>query len=144
EVLETKLEVGVDRRAPYGPEERKEQFDAAMRVHALFGRMSTLVDRIEGARSKAEASGKEAPEGSAAKARALATRLEDLRKRMGGTREGGAITGEERLREHADILYGAIQSWEGRPARYQLERIDALSRQLDDVARDLDAALGGT
>ena len=62
EVLEEKLEIGVDRRAPYGPEERKEQFDAAMRVHALFGRMSALVDRIESARA-------------AANAPALATRL---------------------------------------------------------------------
>ena len=128
EVLETKLEVGVDRRAPYGPAERKEQFDAAMRVHALFGRMSELVDRIEAARSKAPA---------------LATRLEELRKKIVATKEGGAITGEERLREQADILYGAIQSWEGRPARYQLERIDALSRELDDVARELDAVLSG-
>ena len=55
------------------------------------------------------------------------------------TKEGGAITGEERLREHADSLYGAILSWEGRPARYQLERIEALERELGDVEKELDA-----
>ena len=43
------------------------------------------------------------------------------------TTEGGAITGEERLREHADQLYGAILSYEGRPADYQVERIDVLT-----------------
>jgi photosystem II stability/assembly factor-like uncharacterized protein len=141
EVLETKLEVDVDRRAPYGPEERKEQFEAAMRVHALFGRMSDIVDRIEGARQALDARAKAAPAGDAlaTRARQVAARLEDLRKKIVATKEGGAITGEERLREHADILYGAIMSWEGRPARYQLERIDTLGRELDDVAKALDA-----
>jgi photosystem II stability/assembly factor-like uncharacterized protein len=143
EVLETKLEVTVDRRAPYGADERREQFEAAMRVHALFGRMSALVDRIEAARRAAEQRAGAAREGgaAAAKARALAARLGELRQKIVATREGGAITGEERLREHADILYGAIMSWEGRPAQYQLERIDALDRELADVAREVDSVL---
>jgi photosystem II stability/assembly factor-like uncharacterized protein len=143
EVLETKLEVTVDRRAPYAADERREQFDAAMRVHALFGRMSALVDRIEAARGAAEQRAKGAKGGDAVavKAGALAARLEELRKKIVATKEGGAITGEERLREQADILYGAILSWEGRPARYQVERIDALSRELDDVSHEVDSAL---
>ena len=33
-----------------------------------------------------------------------------MRKRIVATKEGGAITGEERLREHTDTLYGAIMS----------------------------------
>src|SRR4029077_11175329 len=33
--IETKLEIGIDRRAPYGPAERKAQFDAVMKAHAL-------------------------------------------------------------------------------------------------------------
>jgi hypothetical protein len=143
EVLETKLEVAVDRRAPYGADERREQFDAAMRVHALFGRMSALVDRLEAAGQAAEQRAKAAPRGDAlgAKAAALAGRLEELRKKIVATKEGGAITGEERLREHADIVYGAIMSWEGRPARYQVERIDALSRELDAVSAEADTVL---
>src|SRR5262249_684477 len=51
EVIQTKLEIGLDRRAPYNVADRRQQFDAVMRVHALFGSMSTLVDRIDGARS---------------------------------------------------------------------------------------------
>jgi hypothetical protein len=131
-VIETKLDVGLDRRAPYGLAERQEQFDAAMRVHALFNRMSGVVDRIDAARAKAPAS---AP---------LAAKLDELKKKIVATKEGGAITGEERLREHADSLYGAIMSWEGRPARYQVERIGTLERELSDVAKDLDAVLSGT
>ncbi|MGB8343172.1 MAG: hypothetical protein WCE51_16430, partial [Chthoniobacterales bacterium] len=52
------------------------------------------------------------------------------------TTEGGAITGEERLREHTDQLYGAILSYEGRPAQYQIARIASLRRELDDIAKD--------
>ena len=65
--------------------------------------------------------------------RGVSDQLEELRKKIVGTKEGGAITGEERLREHTDELYSAILSWEGRPAKYQLERIDVLRRELNDV-----------
>jgi photosystem II stability/assembly factor-like uncharacterized protein len=130
EVLETKLEVGLDRRADFDAAGRQAQFDAAMRVHALFGRMSADVDRIEAARAKV------GPDV------ARLARLDEARKKIVATKEGGAITGEERLREHADTLYGAILSWEGRPARYQLERIDALERELADVEREIDSLEG--
>jgi hypothetical protein len=143
DVIEAKLEVGLDRRAPYSLADRKEQLDAAMRVHALFERMSDLVDRIEATRGAAEARAKGLPgdDAVAKKAHALADRLDEVRKKIVATKEGGAVTGEERLREHADILYGAIMSWEGRPARYQVERIDVLGRELSDVAKELDGVL---
>jgi hypothetical protein len=54
------------------------------------------------------------------------------------TKEGGAITGEERIREHLDVLYGAFLGWEGKPAKYQIERLDALKHELGDVAQDLE------
>ena len=43
---ETKLTVGLDRRAKFSEADRKAQFDAAMKVHALFGDESALMDRI--------------------------------------------------------------------------------------------------
>ncbi len=48
-----------------------------------------------------------------------------LRKKIVATTEGGAITGEERLREHMDFVYGAIMSVEDRPTPYQMARVDA-------------------
>ena len=129
EVIETKLDVVLDPRATFGVADRQEQFAAALRVQALFGRMSDLVDRVDAAKAKAPA--------------ARLARLDELKKKIVATKEGGAITGEERLREHADALYGAILSWEGRPASYQLERIATLERELADVEREF-AALPGT
>ena len=55
-----------------------------------------------------------------------------MRKKIVATTEGGAITGEERLREHTDQLYGAILSYEGKPAAYQITYIDTLKRELDE------------
>ena len=63
----------------------------------------------------------------------LSGHADEIRKKIVATKEGGAITGEERLREHLDTLYGAIMSYDGKPADYQLARIDALGKELDDV-----------
>ena len=54
------------------------------------------------------------------------------------TKEGGAVTGEERIREKTAQIYGALVSWEGRPADYQAARIDSLKRELDDVMKEFD------
>jgi hypothetical protein len=141
ETIETKIDIGLDRRAPYNAADRKAHFDAAMRARDLFGEMSALVDRIDAARGAAEGRVKALPDGDALKdkLRAVAHKLEESKKKIVATKEGGAITGEERIREHLDILYGAFVAWEGRPTRYQLERIDVLRRELTEVSREVDA-----
>jgi photosystem II stability/assembly factor-like uncharacterized protein len=141
QTFETKLDLVMDRRAPYGPKDRKAQFEAAMRAHALFGDMSALAGRIEAARGAALARAEALPAGDALaqKLHAAAAKLEEARKKIVATKEGGAITGEERIREHLDQLYGALTGWEGKPAKYQIERLDALRRELDDVGKEMSA-----
>jgi len=137
QVYETKLEIGLDRRAPWNVADRRQQFDATMKVHALFGEMSDLVERIDSAAAALAQRMKVQPqEGRLA---GLATKLEAMKKKVVATKEGGAITGEERIREHTDHLYSALLSWEGRPARYLLERTDALRRELGDVHAEFEA-----
>jgi photosystem II stability/assembly factor-like uncharacterized protein len=134
------LALGLDRRAPYTVADRKQQYAAAMRVYGLFEDMSGLVDRIQAAGGTASARASALPSGDAltGKLRAASDRLDQLRKKIVATKEGGAITGEERIREHADTLYNGLMEWEGRPSRNQLERIDVLKRELDDVRHELD------
>jgi photosystem II stability/assembly factor-like uncharacterized protein/outer membrane lipoprotein-sorting protein len=143
DVIESKLQIDLDRRAPYKIADRKAQFDAAMRVHRLFGRMSGDVDRIEVAKNVAAANEEKLDKSDELRKKlgAFKEELDGLKKLIVATKEGGAITGEERLREHADILYGALQIWEGRPTRYQLERIDTLAKELGDVEKSLDTLL---
>src|SRR5205085_9810864 len=68
-------------------------------------------------------------------------KVDVVRKQIVATTEGGAITGEERLREHTDQLYGAILSYEGKPTDYQVARIDSLRRELEDAAQDFEKLL---
>ncbi|HWU88219.1 MAG TPA: hypothetical protein VN253_13120, partial [Kofleriaceae bacterium] len=140
EVVESKLVIGLDRRAPYDAAGRRAQFDAAMRVHKLFEDMSKLVDQIEALRG-ATIEREKALGGDplAARLHAIGDRLEETRKLVVATTEGGAITGEERIREHLDTLYAAINGWEGRPTVYQLDRLEVLRRELADVGKALEA-----
>ncbi len=143
EHYEQSVDVGLDRRATFTQADRRAQFEAAMRVHSLFGRMSALVRRVNTVRDAADHEAAALPSTDPARApvAALATRADEVRKKIVATTEGGAITGEERLREHADALYGALLSYEGAPAAYQLERIVALTAELTDVEAEFDGVL---
>ena len=141
EVIDTKLVIGLDRRAPFKVADRKAQFEAAIGARALFDEMSKLNDRIEAARGATLARAKGLAEGDALgkKLRAVADKLEETRKKIVATKEGGAITGEERIREHLDQLYGALLGWEGKPATYQVERLAVLRHVLAEVTAEMDA-----
>ena len=135
EVYTQALNVDLDRRAQFTLEDRRAQFEAVMEAHALFGRMSDLVDRLNGI--KAMAAERAAAPGVNAKLKkqltALSDKAEALRKQVVATKEGGAITGEERLREQLDYAYGALSSYEGKPADYQIERVRVLAKELAEV-----------
>src|SRR5262249_52789046 len=140
---ETKLTVGPDRRAKFSAADRNAQFDAAMKVHSLFDEESALMDRILALRKGLAQSGAAVPEGDPIR-KPLSDfdgKVDAVRKKIVATTEGGAITGEERLREHTDQLYGAILSYEGKPGAYQIDYIDALKRELSDVTKEFDQLL---
>ncbi|HEX7518239.1 MAG TPA: hypothetical protein VF345_13250 [Chthoniobacterales bacterium] len=140
---ETKLTVGLDRRVKFTEADRKAQFDAAMKVHALFGDESAVMDRILVLRASLAKSGGALPEGDALRKTIVDFdgKVDAVRKQIVATTEGGAITGEERLREHTDQLYGAILSYEGKPGDYQIANIAALRRELDDVTKEFQQLL---
>jgi hypothetical protein len=145
DVFETKLTVVLDRRDTFSLADRQAQFDAATRVKTLFGNMSDLVARINAVRSAADAEAASLPAQDASRKQlaSLSEQANAIRQKIVATTEGGAITGEERLREHADELYGAIMSWDGRPADYQLAYIDTLDRELGDVQKAFTAFQDG-
>ena len=133
---DTTLVVGLDRRVKWTVADREAQYDAAMKVYTLFNDESMLFARIAGLREQVEAAekGRAATDPLHKKLSDFDGQLDALRKRIVATTEGGAITGEERLREHTDQLYGAITAWDGPPSRYQLDNIDALRGELTDIS----------
>ena len=135
QVASEPLTLTLDKRATFTTADREAQFAAAERVKSMFARMSKMVAKINGVREQAAALASSAAVPADVKAAAgqLGSKADDIRKEIVATKEGGAITGEERLREHTDDVYGAITSVEDRPTAYQLARIDALDRELKDV-----------
>ena len=133
-VYEQALELGLDRRADYTVEDRRAHFAAATQVMALFERTTDVVERINATRQVLAQRASGAKEGAARTAlESYDAALDRARKQIVATTEGGAITGEERLREHLDQVYGALLGYEGRPATYLIERIAVLDREIADV-----------
>jgi photosystem II stability/assembly factor-like uncharacterized protein len=145
EVTEAPLTLVRDARATYSDADRQAQFAAAERVKGLFQRMTGLTFGLIGLKRDADlaAADPKATPAAKAAAQALGARADELRKQVVATTEGGAITGEERLRENMDSAYGQIISTEGRPPAYAIARVDALEKELKEV-EDAFAALKAT
>src|SRR6266536_905962 len=142
-VYTTRLRVMADPRAKYTPEDRKAQFDLSMKLYHLLGEMTFTVDRINGVRLALEARPRQLPADDplSARLRAASAQVDELRKKIVATKEGGAITGEERLRENLADLYGNVNNYEGRPAQTQIDRTDAIARELADLVKGFDTWL---
>jgi photosystem II stability/assembly factor-like uncharacterized protein len=134
-VYTTPLEIVLDPRANYTVEDRKQQFDTIMKVYTLMGHMTYGVDAIEGVRDSANARAAKLSEKDPlrAKLQHVSDQSEALRSKIVATKEGGAITGEERIREHLGELYGDLNQYEGKPTKEQTERVESLGHELEDV-----------
>ena len=140
-VYTTQLTVALDPRAQFTVADRKAQFDLVNQIGAQLNRMSGAVDAILAVRDGARDRAAKLPEGDAlrGKLQDFARDSDALRSKIVATKEGGAITGEERLREFLAGLYGDVSSYEGRPTDAQTARAAALARELDDVIREFTA-----
>ena len=138
QVLSAPLKVVVDPRAKYTVEDRKAQFDLAMKLHKLLGHMSYAASAIMGVRDDAAARAAKLKETDPLRARLrqLSQQADGLRAKIVATKEGGMITGEERIRELLGKLYGDVNGYEGRPSDSQVARTAALGHELEDVIVD--------
>jgi len=138
QTYETKINVELDRRAPFTVADRQAQFDAVMKVHGMFGEMSDLVARIQAVRAGAASAIATLPANDplSVQLAALSDKADAIRKQIVATKEGGAITGEQRLREHMDDLYGGLLGYEGRPAATLVDYTAVLKRELDGIGAE--------
>jgi photosystem II stability/assembly factor-like uncharacterized protein len=125
-VFTSQLNVVMDPRATYTVEDKRAQFDLVNRLSGMLNHMSWAVDAIIAVRDTAIQQ----------KKTDLADAADKIRSKIVATKEGGAITGEERLREFLAGLYGDVNGYDGRPTTQQFARADALSRELEDVVKE--------
>jgi photosystem II stability/assembly factor-like uncharacterized protein len=142
-IYTTPLVVTPDPRSKYTAADRQEQFNLAMKLYNLLGDMTFDVDRINGLRLALDADAANLPANDplAARLQTASQKVDELRKKIVATKEGGAITGEQRLREYLTELYGNVLGYEGRPTQMQLMRTAAIERELQDISRDFDTWL---
>src|ERR1700719_3881681 len=132
------LEVAMDPRAKYPAEKRKVQFDLSMKVYKELEHMTYGVAAIEGVRDAVNARAAKLAEKDPLRKQLqqLATDCDALRSKIVATKEGGMVTGEERIREHLGQLYGAVTGYDGKPTDYQVARTESLGHELQDVIDD--------
>jgi len=137
-VYTQKINVVLDPRAKYSVEDRKAQFDLTMKVYKLIEHMTYTVDAIEGVHRAANERAAKLPEKSPLRAQLaeLGAKCDEWRSKIVATKEGGAITGEERIRELLGQLYGSVNGYEGRPTDYQAARTETLGHELEDIVTD--------
>jgi photosystem II stability/assembly factor-like uncharacterized protein len=137
----TDLKIIPDPRSTHTAEDRRAQFDLAMKLHRQLEEMTFATERINGIRLALDerASHLAATDPLRARLLSASAQADELRKKIVATKEGGAITGEERLREYLTGLYSDVVFYAGRPSQMQAERADALARELADVVKDFDA-----
>ncbi len=137
----TQLVVVPDPRATHTDQERRAAFDLANKMSATLTDMTFAVERMNGVRQALEERAGRLPAGDAVakRLRAASAAVDVMRKKIVATKEGGMITGEERLRENLTDLYGSIIFYDGGPSQTQAERADAVARELGDVMREFDA-----
>ncbi|HEY4675684.1 MAG TPA: sialidase, partial [Candidatus Angelobacter sp.] len=140
QVYTSKLKLVLDPRAPYNEQDRRQQFDLAMKIYKLIERMSFAVDSMVNLRDTATARAAKlsAKDPLRNNVQQLAQQADALRSKIVATKEGGAITGEERIREYLTSVYGDVNNYDGKPTNSQIERTDALGHELDDVIKELD------
>ena len=135
-VYTTPLNVVTDPRSKHSMEDRKAQMALLMNVFDLLEDMTFTVDQINGVRTAFEDRAEKIGAGDplARRLTSLSEEADGFRRKIVATKEGGMITGEERLREFAANLYGSLNGYEGRPSQTQMERTDALTKELADVS----------
>jgi hypothetical protein len=140
-VYTTQLNVVADPRTTATADDLRAQFDLSMKLYNLLNEMTYAVDRINGVRTALDDRASKLPANDvvAQRLRTASSQVDEIRKKIVATKEGGMITGEERLRENLGDLYSGVIFYEGRPTQMQQMRTQALTSELTDVVKDFDA-----
>jgi hypothetical protein len=134
------LPVVPDPRAKYTADDRRAQLKLSLKLYHQLEDMAYAVERINVVRLALDERAGKLKEGAplTERLRRASAEVDAFRKKIVATKEGGAVTGEERLREFLADLYGSVVGYEGCPTQAQVQRSDALARELAEVVKSFD------
>lgn len=115
-----------DARAKYTAEDRAVQQKAVRRVYDMIAEFTALTESVQKRRDETKSASSK-------------KKLDEIYKSLTTTREGGWLSGEEQLRERLGMLYGAINTYDGRPTESQLAEIEAVAEELARKTREAGA-----
>lgn len=144
EVLSAPLVVEADPQSPWTRKDREAKFGAGMAMFAMIEDLAFRAEQVLDLKAGLAARAGQAQEsGLKARLQALATRTETARGILVSTKEaGGAITGEERLREKLAKLYNRVVFQPGPPSPEQLARAEVLKKELAAAFAEVDKLAG--
>jgi photosystem II stability/assembly factor-like uncharacterized protein len=128
-----------DPRSRHSAEDRALQGKSALAAYRMLERLTWVDDATLGLRDALRTRTDKLPKGDAVRTQAakLADDLDTLHASLVATGEGGWLSGEEQLREKLGSLYGAINGYEGRPTKSQLDQLRVMGARLDNAANRL-------
>lgn len=130
ETYTSTLELVPDPRASYSAEDRSLQQKTVRRLYDMLAEFTFLTDRVRTLRDDATARAQKLSGAERRRLTDLAAKLDEQYKTLVATREGGWLSGEEQLRERIGSLYGAVNTYDGRPTDSQLSETEAVAAEL--------------
>jgi photosystem II stability/assembly factor-like uncharacterized protein len=139
DVYTSTVQLVADPRSTYTAEDRALQQKTVLRLYGMIASFNSLTERVLGLRDQANARAAKLSGGDKKQLTDMANKLGSMHKTLVATREGGWLSGEEELRERLGGLYGAVNTYDGRPSESQLTEMETLSKQLDQKVAAFDA-----
>jgi len=129
ETYSSSVQLIADPRTNYSADDRGLQQKTVRRLYGMVEDFAFLTARVLDLRNQAEKK----------QLAALAGKLDAMHKTLVATREGGWLSGEEQLRERLGMLYGAVNTYDGRPTDSQIAEMENLQKLLDQKVAAFDA-----
>jgi hypothetical protein len=134
-----------DPRSSHSEADRAAQHETVMALYGMLGRLTYVAETVETLRDAAQQRAENLPPGDRLRQRlgSLAGALRSFRATLAATSEGGWLSGEEQLRERMATVYGAVNGFDGRPSKSQLDQVKVLSDELGEAEARLEALRQG-
>jgi photosystem II stability/assembly factor-like uncharacterized protein len=133
DTYEGQVSLVADPRSPHSVEDRQLQQRTALGIYDMLERLTYVVDALVDLRDQARERAEETDGGTAKRLNEYADKLDEFRGTIVSTSEAGLFGGDEKLREELGNLYGSVNGYAGRPTDSELERLESLSRQMDEA-----------